>query len=90
MLRVSWLCALHLMSLPGCDFFAVEAVHPFGNLIERILYSEVAGGQVVHLGFGQILQVRLAAFRGKEDILLAPENDCFGLPFARRKACHSG
>ena len=44
----------------------------------------MTGVKPMHLGFGEILQVSLTALGGEEDVLLAPEDDGFGLLFPQK------
>src|SRR6185369_2568876 len=80
-----WLGHPLALSLSRLDLVDIEAVHAFGDLVERILDGEVAGSQPVHLGLRQIPQVRFASFASEEDVLLAPENDRLGLSLPQER-----
>jgi len=48
----------------------VEAEYRLADRLERILDSEVTGGQPEDLRVGQVAQVGLAALGGEEDVSL--------------------
>ena len=67
------------------DTLFVEGDHSACDLGQRVLDREMARIQPMHLGVRQCLQIRLAAFRREEDIVLAPEDDRPWLPFPQKR-----
>src|SRR5678816_3973925 len=58
--------------------------HPFGNGLQVVLDGEVTRIQTMHLRLRQVLEVRLAAFGGEEDVFLTPEDERLRLLFAQK------
>src|SRR5512135_528214 len=52
-----------------------EPDHLLGDELETVLDREVTGVEAMELGARKVREVRLAAFRGEEDVALAPEDD---------------
>ena len=55
----------------------------FGDRLEAILDGEVTGIEPVQFRLRQIAQVRLAALRREEDVVLSPEDQRLRLPIAQ-------
>ena len=65
---------------PSAHLAGVEGDHLLRDGVALVLDREVARVEAMHLGPRQVPQVRLAAFAGEEDVVLAPEDDRLRLP----------
>ena len=66
----------------AATFSSWEAMEFSIDVIQAILHREVTRIEPMHLGVGQVLQKSLAALGGEEDVILAPEDNRFGLDYA--------
>ena len=62
------------------DVLFVEGDQLAGDLWQRVLDSEMAGVETVHLSVRESFEIGLATLRGEENVVLAPEDDGFRLP----------
>ena len=52
------------------------------DIFQVVLDCEMSCVKPMHFRFGQVLQICLSTFFGEENVILSPEDDCFGLSLA--------
>ena len=74
--------------LLGGHLLGIEATDVSSDVIKAIFYREVTRIEPMHLGVGQVLQVRLTTLSGEEDVILPPEDYRFGLATTQKLLPH--